>query len=130
MIAKGTFEVRMHAEPPYEEIAGVSHSRATFDKKFEGPLEATAKVHMLAARTPTEGSAAYVALERISGALEGRKGTFSVIHTGLMTRGRSSLLLTIVPDSGTGDLVGISGSMAIQIDNGQHFYEVDYHFES
>src|SRR2546429_291726 len=109
MILKGTFEVVMQPEPPYDVVDGVSLGRAGFDKRFFGPLDGTGKVQMLAARTPVENSAGYVALERICGAVEGRRGTFVVVHTGLMTRGASSLSITIVPDSGTGELAGISG---------------------
>jgi hypothetical protein len=126
MIAKGSFEVAMKAEPPYDTVDGVTLSRASFDKHFWGPLEATSQVQMLAARTAIETSAGYVAIERISGTLEGRRGTFVVVHTGLMARGTPSLSITIVPDSGTGELSGISGRMAIQIVEGKHFYELDY----
>ena len=128
MIAKGSFEVTMHAEPPYDAIDGVTLGRASFDKRFSGPLEGTGSVQMLAARTPVAGSAGYVAVERIQGALEGRRGTFVVLHTGLMNRGTSSLIVQIVPDSGTGDLRGIAGKMAIEIMDGKHFYELDYTF--
>lgn len=126
MIAKGSFEVTMNAEPPYDEADGVSLSRARFDKRFAGPLDATSEVHMLAARTPHEGSAGYVAVERITGALEGRRGSFVVLHMGLMRRGEDELRVVIVPDSGTGDLTGIAGTMQIEIDGGQHEYTLDY----
>ncbi len=126
MHVKGTFEVKMSAEPPYDVVDGVSLSRATFDKRFAGPLDATSKVQMLAARTPVEGSAGYVAIERVTGTLDGKRGTFVLQHTGVMTRGAPSLTVTVVPDSGTGALAGISGRMDIRIVDGQHFYELDY----
>jgi hypothetical protein len=126
MIAKGTFEVSMTAEPPYDVVDGVSLARAGFDKTFTGPLEATSIVAMLAARTKIADSAGYVALERIVGTLDGRRGSFVVLHMALMTRGAPSLTITIVPDSGTGELTGISGRVNIEIIEGKHFYEIDY----
>ena len=129
MNVKGPFEVRMEGEPPFDEVGGVALARASFDKTFTGPLEATSKVNMLSARTPVAGSAGYVALERVNGVLEGRRGTFTVVHTGLMTRGQPSLTISIVPDSGTGELAGIAGKMDIQIVEGKHFYELEYSFE-
>lgn len=126
MIADGTFEVQMTGEPPYEVVDGISLSRASFDKRFSGPLNGTSKVQMLAARTKVPNSAGYVALERIVGELEGRSGSFVVVHLGLMNQGAQSLTIHIVPDSGTGALVGIAGKMAIRIEGGQHYYALDY----
>lgn len=126
MNAKGTFEIKMTGEPPYDTVDGVSLSRARFDKRFVGPLEATSQVQMLAARTPVEGSAGYVAIERIDGVLEGKRGTFVVMHVGVMNRGARELEIRIVPDSGTGELAGIAGRMDIQIVSGQHHYEIEY----
>lgn len=116
----------MIAEPAFDDVEGVTLSRARFNKRFEGPLEATSEVHMLAVKTPVEGSASYVAVERISGSLEGRRGTFVVLHTGFM---RAGLELTIAHDSGTGELKGILGKLEVEVKDGQHFYEIDYHFE-
>ncbi|MGD0679465.1 MAG: DUF3224 domain-containing protein [Polyangiaceae bacterium] len=126
MIVNGTFEISMHPEPPYDAIDGVTLARVRFDKRFVGPLDATSDVNMLAARTPVGGSAGYVAIERVTGALEGKRGTFVLQHMGVMTRGTPSLQVTIVPDSGTGELVGLSGRMDIQIVEGKHLYELDY----
>lgn len=126
MIVTGSFEVKMQGEPPYEVVEGVSLGRASFDKRFHGPLTATSQVQMLAARTPTPGSAGYVALERITGSLEGKSGTFVVVHLGLMDRGAQSLRIDVVPDSGTGALAGIKGQMKIRIEGGQHFYDLEY----
>ncbi|MBK6683223.1 MAG: DUF3224 domain-containing protein [Deltaproteobacteria bacterium] len=128
MIADGTFEVQMTGEPPYEVVDGISLSRASFDKRFSGPLNGTSKVQMLAARTKVPNSAGYVALERIVGELEGRSGSFVVVHLGLMNQGAQSLTIHIVPDSGTGALVGIAGKMTIRIEGGQHYYGLEYAF--
>lgn len=126
MNAKGSFEISMQPEPPFDLVDGVSLSRVSFDKRFTGGIEGASKVQMLAARTPVENSAGYVAVERISGKLNGKAGSFVVLHTGLMNRGEPSLTLTIVPDSGTGELAGISGSMEIGIVEGKHFYGIEY----
>jgi len=126
MKAKGTFEVTMSAEPPYDVADGVSLGRVGLDKRFAGPLEATSTGQMIAARTGTQGSAGYVAIERVTGTLEGRRGTFVLQHSGIMNRGARSLSVSVVPDSGTGELVGLSGQMDIEITEGKHFYEFDY----
>lgn len=126
MIAKGTFEVKMSGEPPYDVVDGVSLSRASFDKQFTGPLQAESHVQMLAARTSVETSAGYVAVERITGTLEGRSGSFVTLHMGMMNGGTNDLRVMIVPDSGTGQLAGITGTMQIDIVEGQHRYTVDY----
>ena len=126
MNVKGTFEVKMSGEPPFEVVDGVSLGRASFDKTFEGPLRGTSKVYMLAARTPIENSASYVAIERITGSVEGKEGSFVVLQTATMNRGARALTIQIAPDSGTGALTGIAGRMEIQILEGKHFYEIDY----
>ena len=126
MQAKGEFEVK---RIPQEELdigggASVGHSR--FDKRFRGPLDAASVVHMLAVMSPVAGSGAYVAIERIEGTLNGRRGSFFAQHNGVMDRGKPSLDLTVVPDSGTDDLLGLRGRIAIDIVVGQHFYTVAY----
>lgn len=126
MHTTGTFEITAHPEPPYDTVDGVTLGRTSFEKRFSGPLTATSTVHMLAARTPTPGSAGYVALERITGTLDGRAGSFAVVHLGLMARGEPTLTLQIVPDSGTGALAGIAGTMAIRIVDGKHHYSIDW----
>jgi len=130
MNAKGTFEITMQAEPPYEVVDDVSLGRVSFDKVFSGPLEATSRVAMIGARTRQEGSAGYVAMERVTGALGGKRGTFVLQHTGTMTRGVSSLSVTVVPDSGTGELATLTGSMQIAIVEGKHHYDFDYELPS
>ncbi len=129
MQATGTFEVKMTGEPPYEEVEGVTTSRAAFEKTFAGALSATSTVEMLAQRGPNPTQATYVALERIAGALEGREGTFVVAHVGVMDGTSQRLELTIAPGSGTGELRGIAGSMTIEIVEGAHTYAVDYTIE-
>lgn len=126
MQAKGQFEIVMHPEPPYDVVEGVSLGRVGFDKTFQGALEATSSVAMIGARTPVEGSAGYVAIERVTGSLDGRRGTFVLQHAGTMTRGAASLSVRVVPDSATGELAGLSGTMDIQITEGKHHYVLDY----
>ncbi len=126
MNAEGTFTVAAHPEPPYDDADGVSLGRMRIEKQFVGPLTATSVVHMLAARTATQGSAGYVACERITGSLDGRTGSFVVLHVGLMDRGAHSLTITIVPDSGTGELTGLRGTMTIRIVDRVHHYALDY----
>lgn len=116
----------MSAEPPYDAVDGVTLARVRFDKRFAGPLDATSSVQMLGARTPVEGSAGYVALERVTGALDGKRGSFVLQHTGVMTRGARSLSVIVVPDSGTGELRGLAGRMDIQIVDGKHYYEMEF----
>ena len=120
--ASGTFEVKMTPQSPNE--SGIS--RVLIDKQFQGDLKGTSKVEMLAVSTPVQGSAGYVAMEQVSGTLNGRSGTFALQHSGTMTRGAPQLSVTVVPDSGTGELKGISGKMAIIIADGKHSYEFEY----
>ena len=124
--AKGEFDVERRNEPGCDMGGGASAGHYRFDKQFHGELEAVSVVHMLAVGTDVPGSAAYVAVERVAGTLQGRTGSFFLLHTGLMNRGVASLSLAIVPDSGAGELVGISGRMAIDIAGGKHFYTLDY----
>ncbi|MEO6063707.1 MAG: DUF3224 domain-containing protein [Thermoflexales bacterium] len=128
--ATGSFEVDLRPQTPneHEQAAGVG--RMTIDKRFEGDLVATSVGEMLAAMTPFEGSAGYVAIERVSGALRGRKGSFVLQHTGLMDGGQPSLVITVVPDSGTGELAGLSGTMTIDTSNGGHAYVFAYEIQS
>jgi hypothetical protein len=125
--ASGTFEVKITPQKPdNKEAEGAKLGRMSIDKKFSGSLDATSQGEMLSAMTDVKGSAGYVALERVSGTLHGRKGTFVLQHSGTMTRGAAELSVTVVPDSGTGDLAGLAGKMTIKIDAGKHVYELDY----
>jgi uncharacterized protein DUF3224 len=121
--AKGPFEVKL---TPQDDKTADSLSRLTIDKQFHGDLAATSKGTMLSATTATKGSAGYVALELVSGSLNGRAGTFVLQHTGTMDRGAPSLSITVVPDSGTGQLIGLTGAMAINIVDGKHSYDLTY----
>jgi len=122
--ATGTFEVQM-APQAQDAAEGSTLGRMTLDKQFHGDLEATGKGEMLTVRTATE-SAAYVAIERVSGALHGRSGTFALVHTGIMSSDGQRLTVTVVPDSGTGELAGLSGELAIAIVDSQHRYSFTY----
>ncbi len=98
----------------------------SIDKTFYGELEASSKGEMLNAMTSTQGSAGYVAIEQVIGSLSGKKGSFVLQHFGTMNKGKSRLILEVVPDSGSDELVGLSGSMSISIEEGKHFYEFEY----
>src|SRR5579859_3196381 len=124
--AQGTFEVDIKPQPPYVSDANAPVGRMSIDKQFAGDLVGTSKGEMLAVGTGTEGSAGYVAMEQVTGSLNGRSGTFALQHQGTMNRGAQSLSITVVPDSGTGQLVGLSGSLSIQIDDGKHSYDFEY----
>lgn len=124
--ASGTFEVKLSPQTPEDNVGDPSVGRMSIDKQFRGDLEAVSRGEMLAVRTETEGSAGYVAMERVAGTLDGRSGTFALQHSGTMTRGVPQLLITVVPDSGTGQLAGLSGQMKINIVGGKHSYDFEY----
>jgi Protein of unknown function (DUF3224) len=123
-LAHGSFDVKMNPEPPYFEADGVTLARATFDKTFHGPLSATSQVQFLSVRANEH--AAYVALERIVGSLDGRVGSFVVTHRAVASAKARSLEIEIVPGTGTGALHGLTGKMVIDIVDGKHLYTVDY----
>lgn len=123
---KGEFEVRHTPEEPVPMGDGAVARHSRFDKHFHGDLDAVSVVHMLAVGTDVPGSAAYVAIERVSGSLQGRAGTFFMQHNGVMARGAPTLSLSVVPDSGAGELAGLSGRMAIDIVDGKHYYTFDF----
>ncbi len=122
--ASGTFEVKMN--PQEDKVGDPTVGRMSLDKQFHGDLEATSKGQMLAVMTGVEGSAGYVAMERVNGKLQGREGAFALQHNGTMTRGDAQLSIMVVPDSGTAQLAGLSGKMTINIVDGKHFYEFEY----
>ncbi len=124
--ATGTFEVTVKPLEAYNKEGGANLGRMSLDKQFSGNLEAVSKGEMLTAGTDVKGSAVYVAVERVSGILNGKKGTFALHHTGVMTRGIPQLTITVVPDSGTDELVGLTGTMTINIVDKKHLYEFDY----
>jgi hypothetical protein len=124
--AAGTFEVKINPLAPYNTAADAKLGRLSIDKEFHGDLEATSQGEMLSAGTDTKGSAGYVAIERVIGTLHGRSGGFVLQHNATMTRGAPSLNIAVVPDSGTGELAGLNGTMHIVIDKGKHSYEFEY----
>ena len=124
--AKGTFEVKLNPQAPEANVGDATIGRMSLEKELHGDLEGTSKGQMLAAMSDVKGSGAYVAIERVNGTLDGRKGTFALQHRGIMNRGAPQLLVSVVPDSGTGELVGLEGTMTIEIVDGKHFYEFEY----
>ena len=125
MHATGPFDVKL--TPQEDKSADPLLPRMTIDKQFHGDLEATSKGQMLSAATSVKGSAGYVAIERVTGTLQGRTGSFVLQHTGTMTRGTPQLTITVVPDSGTDQLEGITGKMTIHIAaDGKHSYDFAY----
>lgn len=122
--ASGAFEVKL--APQDDKAEDATLGRMTIDKQFHGDLEGVSKGQMLTAMTAVEGSGVYVAIERVSGTLHGRKGSFALYHTGVMTRGAPQLSVTVVPDSGTDQLAGIAGRMTINIADGKHSYDFEY----
>ena len=123
---EGPFHVNMTPQTLAHEDAPPLLGRFSLDKRYEGVLAAIGQGEMLAARTRVDGSAGYVAIEYVSGTLEGRAGTFVLQHSGVMERGMKRLFLEVVPDSATGALAGLSGRMGIDIAGGEHFYRFDY----
>ncbi|MFO7632473.1 MAG: DUF3224 domain-containing protein [Caldilinea sp.] len=127
MHASGEFDVRLQPLEPYTRGSeGINLNRLSIDKTFTGDLDATSCGEMLSAITAVAGSAGYVAIEQVTGALHGRRGSFVLQHSGTMARGENQLVLEVVPDSGAGELAGLAGSMTIRIEEGKHFYTFDY----
>jgi hypothetical protein len=124
--ATGTFEVKVNPEPPEDKAEGSTLGRMSLDKQFHGDIEGTSKGQMLTAGTDVKGSAGYVAIERVTGTLNGRKGSFVLQHSGTMSKGALQLSITVVPDSATGELVGLAGKMTIIIAEGKHSYDFEY----
>ena len=124
--ATGTFEVKVIPQAAEEGVGDPTVGRMALDKKFSGDLEGVSRGQMLTAMTGTEGSAAYVAVERVRGRLAGREGTFALYHSGVMSRGAQQLAINVVPDSGTEGLTGIAGAMKINVAGGKHTYDFEY----
>ncbi|TDS76723.1 DUF3224 domain-containing protein [Comamonas sp. JUb58] len=125
-IATGRFDIKLQPEglSPVAEATGLG--RLSLDKQFSGDLQATSQGEMLSFRSATQGSAGYVAMERVHGSLHGRSGSFVLQHSASMAQGQSTQSITVVPDSATDALQGLRGSMQITIDNGQHSYRFVY----
>lgn len=129
--ASGTFEVTLTPEASDDGGGeGATLARLSIEKQFQGDLEGSSRGEMLSASTGVEGSAGYVAIERFVGTLNGRHGTFALQHSGTMARGAPQLTISVVPDSGTAELAGLAGTMAIEIADGQHSYQLEYTLES
>jgi Protein of unknown function (DUF3224) len=122
--ATGPFEVKIVPLP--DGATDPSLGRMSIDKQFDGALEATSKGQMLTGMTEVKGSAGYVAIEKVSGKLDGREGTFILQHSATMKRGAPHLMITVIPDSGTGELAGLAGTMNIIIADGKHSYDFEY----
>jgi hypothetical protein len=127
-LARGTFAVNITPQPPEDKSEGLTLGRMLIEKKFQGDLAAVSNGQMLTGMTEVKGSGAYVAIERVTGALNGRNGSFILHHQGIMERGAPRLNVTVVPDSGTRELAGIAGTMTILIADGKHSYEFAYTF--
>jgi hypothetical protein len=122
----GTFEVKLAPLPLHELTDATLLGRMSIDKRFSGGIEGTGKGEMLSARTATANSAGYVAIELVAATIGGRSGGFVLQHSGTMNRGEQSLSCTVVPDSGTGALTGITGKLGIRIESGKHYYDFEY----
>ena len=127
----GPFEAKVVAQKPDNPPAEKAKiDRRSLDKKFHGALEAESQGEMLGAMTEIPGSGGYVAVERVAGTLDGKSGSFLLQHSSTMTRGVPKQHIFVIPDSGTGELTGLTGSMTIRIESGgAHFYEFEYSFE-
>ena len=125
-VATGSFEVQMHPQGPGDAGAGSSLGRMSLDKQFSGDLQAVGKGEMLSARSDIPSSAAYVAIERVTGTLHGRSGSFALVHRGVMSASGQVLSIEVVPDTGTDELAGLSGTLDIRIDAGRHYYDLEY----
>ena len=121
--AKGPFDVTI---TPQETAADASVARMLLYKEFHGDLDAIAHGEMMAAHEPLTGAGVYVALDRVTGTLHGRSGSFLMAHRGIANADGQQLDIVIVPGSGTGQLTGITGSVGIEIEEKKHFYTIDY----
>lgn len=127
MKVTGEFEVKLAPFEFYAKAAdGIHFARMSIDKKFKGKLAATSEGEMLSAVTASKGSAGYVAIEQVTGKLAGKTGSFVLQHFGIMNKGENRLVLEVVPDSGSGELTGLTGTMQINIDADKHYYEFEY----
>lgn len=124
--ARGAFEVSLAPQALADSAADATLGRLALAKRFTGDLEGTSRGEMLTAMTPVDGSAGYVAIERVTGTLHGRRGSFVLQHSGTMSRGSPSLVITVVPDSGTDELAGLAGTMTVTIAGGRHSYDLEY----
>jgi Protein of unknown function (DUF3224) len=126
--ATGTFSVKLELQPASVQADAAVIGRRSLDKKFHGDLEASSSGEMLSVMTDVDGSMAYVALEKVSGTLAGKQGSFILQHASQMVRGQPFQSIRVVPDSAMGDLLGLDGEMRIDVQNGEHSYVFEYHF--
>jgi hypothetical protein len=124
--ARGTFEVQLTPQPLADQEAGPGLGRLAIAKQFQGDIAGDSRGEMLSMRSEVEGSAGYVAIERVTGTLHGRQGSFVLQHSGTMERGTQRLTISVVPESGTDELVGLAGTMTLQIADGVHGYDLAY----
>jgi hypothetical protein len=130
MLATGTFDVKLSPQTLAHGVEGLPIARMSLDKTFSGDLEAVSCGEMISAGTQVKGSAGYVAMEWVCGTLHGRKGNFVLQHSATMNRGAPEMHIAVIPDSGTGELLGLTGSLTITIAEGKHFYSFDYSIAS
>jgi hypothetical protein len=130
--ATGSFDVKVVPQKPDTQVARAANlSRLTIDKRFHGDLEGTSKGEMLALQTDVKGSAGYVALERVTGKLSGKQGSFVLQHSATMYKGDADAKITVIPDSATGELAGLSGKMVITVaEDGGHHYEFEFKLDA
>ncbi len=124
--ATGSFNVQMTPQQTDDKAGGTSLGHLALLKQYHGDLEADSTGEMLSAMTPVKGSAGYVAIERVTGVLGGRTGSFVLLHRGIMTAGTQEQSITVVPHSGNGELTGISGQLAMTVVDGKHSYDLEY----
>jgi Protein of unknown function (DUF3224) len=122
----GTFDVKLTPQGTEDKAEGSTLGRMSIDKQFHGELQGTSQGQMLTGVSDVQGSAGYVAIERVTGTLKGKRGSFVLQHSGTMSKSGFQLSISVVPDSGSGQLVGLSGKLDIKIVDGKHFYEFDY----
>ena len=127
--ASGPFEVKLTAQQDYQS-EDAPLGRMLIDKQFHGDLEAVSVGQMLGVMTATKGSGGYVAIERVTGKLHGRSGSFLLQHSSTMTRGVPLQSVTVIPDSGTDELAGLTGNLTINIADGKHSYDFEYALET
>ena len=131
IIASGEFAVNLAPLDPYiDGSEGLSIRRMSIEKTYHGDLQATSRGEMLTVLTTVEGSASYVAIEQVRGVLEGKSGSFVLAHFGSMSRGENRLILEVVPNSGSGQLANVYGSMTINVKDGKHSYKFEYSLEA
>jgi len=129
-IASGSFTVKITPQPAEPGVGDPGIGRMGLHKRFEGGLKGEAHGQMLAMRTPVDGSAVYVALDRFEGELDGRRGGFALHHRGVMDAGVAALEVWVAPDSGSGELAGLRGKLDIRVEDKEHFYQLDYSLPS